>query len=150
MKMTKKQRLSAITELIEKEEISTQEELTARLIELGYDVSQSTVSRDINELNLIKVEGDEKKFKYLKADLADKKVSPQMLGLLRQIVTSVDYANNLVVIKTLAGHANSAGMAIDEMRFPEVLGTVAGDDTLLIIAKTNSDAEIIVKTLKTL
>lgn len=148
--MTKKQRLSAITELIEKEEISTQEELTARLIELGYDVSQSTVSRDINELNLIKVEGDEKKFKYLKADLADKKVSPQMLGLLRQIVTSVDYANNLVVIKTLAGHANSAGMAIDEMRFPEVLGTVAGDDTLLIIAKTNSDAEIIVKTLKTL
>ena len=73
-----------------------------------------------------------------------------MLGLLRQIVSSVDYANNLVVIKTLAGHANSAGIAIDEMNFPEVLGTVAGDDTLLVVTKTNSDAEIIVKTLKTL
>jgi transcriptional regulator of arginine metabolism len=66
------------------------------------------------------------------------------------MITSVDYANNLVVIKTLAGNANSAEIAIDEMRFPEVLGTVAGDDTLLIISRTNSDAEVIVKTLKTL
>jgi transcriptional regulator of arginine metabolism len=148
--MTKKERLSVITSLITREEISTQEELTARLIDLGYNVSQSTVSRDINELNLIKGEGSSKKFKYIKADLGSSKVSPQMLGLLRQILTSVACANNLVVIKTLAGHANSAGMAIDEMCFPEVLGTVAGDDTLLVVAKTNADAEIIVKTLKTL
>lgn len=148
--MTKKQRLAKIISLIESEEISTQEELTAKLLSLGYNVSQSTVSRDINELNLIKAEGIGKKFKYIKADLEDRKVSPQMLGLLRQIVSSVDYANNLVVIKTLAGHANSAGIAIDDMNFPEILGTVAGDDTLLIVTKTNSDAEIIVKTLKTL
>ena len=148
--MTKKQRLAKIISLIESEEISTQEELTAKLLSLGYNVSQSTVSRDINELNLIKAEGSGKKFKYIKADLEDRKVSPQMLGLLRQIVSSVDYANNLVVIKTLAGHANSAGIAIDEMNLPEVLGTVAGDDTLLVVTKTNSDAEIIVKTLKTL
>ena len=148
--MTKKQRLAKIISLIESEEISTQEELTAKLLSLGYNVSQSTVSRDINELNLIKAEGIGKKFKYIKADLEDRKVSPQMLGLLRQIVSSVDYANNLVVIKTLAGHANSAGIAIDDMNFPEILGTVAGDDTLLVVTKTNSDAEIIVKTLKTL
>ncbi len=149
--MTKKQRLSVICKLIEDEEISTQEELTLRLIEMGYeDVSQSTISRDINELNLIKAAGLTKKFKYVKADLDSRKVSPQMLGLLKQIVTSVDYANNLVVIKTLSGNAGSAGTAIDGMHFPEVLGTVAGDDTLLVIARTNSDAEIIVKTLRTL
>ena len=59
-------------------------------------------------------------------------------------------ANNLLVIKTLAGNASSAGMAFDEMRFPQVLGTVAGDDTLLVVAKTNSDAEIILKSLRTL
>lgn len=148
--MTKKQRLSVICKLIEDEEISTQEELTFRLIEMGYDVSQSTISRDINELNLIKAVGLTKKFKYVKADLDSRKASPQMLGLLKQIVTSVDYANNLVVIKTLSGNAGAAGTAIDGMHFPEVLGTVAGDDTLLVIARTNSDAEIIVKTLRTL
>ncbi len=148
--MTKKERLNVISELIEKEEIATQEELTARLIELGYFVSQSTVSRDINELNLIKVEGKNKNYKYAKADLQDRKGTPQMLGLLKQIITSVDYVNNLVVIKTMVGSADSAGIAIDGMHFPEVLGTVAGDDTLLIIARTNSDAEVIVKTLRTL
>ena len=57
-------------------------------------------------------------------------------------------ANNLIVIKTLAGNAGTAGMAVDEMHFSEVLGTVAGDDTLLIITKTNTDAEIIIKTLR--
>lgn len=148
--MTKKQRLSIILDLIEKEEISTQDELTARLVALGYDVSQSTVSRDINHLNLIKAEGENKKYKYVRAGLETRKATPQMLGLLKQIVVSIACANNLVVIKTLAGNANSAGIAIDGMHFPEVLGTVAGDDTLLIIAKTNSDAEIIEKTLRTL
>ena len=148
--MTKKQRLSAISDLVEKEEISTQEELTTRLIELGYNVSQSTVSRDINKLNLIKAEGAGKRFKYVKTDITAKKIPAQRLDLLRHVISSVDYANNLVVIKTLAGNANSVGIAIDEMHFPEILGTVAGDDTLLIVARTNSDAEIIVKTLKTL
>ena len=76
--MTKKQRLAKIISLIESEEISTQEELTAKLLSLGYNVSQSTVSRDINELNLIKAEGIGKKFKYIKADLEDRKVSPQI------------------------------------------------------------------------
>ncbi len=148
--MTKKERLKHIIELIESEEIATQEELTARLIAKGYEVSQSTVSRDLNELNLIKVEGKTKNYKYAKADLVDRKGTPQMLGLLKQIITSVEFVNNLVVIKTLVGSADSAGIAIDGMHFPEVLGTIAGDDTLLIVARTNSDAEVIVKTLKTL
>lgn len=148
--MSKKQRLIDIENLITKYEISTQEELTAKLNELGYIVSQATLSRDINDLNLIKVEGVSKKFKYAKSESATSKISPQFINLFKQVVLSMDYANNLIVIKTLAGNANAAGMAIDEMHIPEILGTVAGDDTLLVIAKTNADAEMIIKSLKVL
>jgi transcriptional regulator of arginine metabolism len=148
--MTKKQRLSIIKELIEREEIGTQEELTERLNALGYDVSQSTISRDINELNLVKTQGENKKSKYAFVDCGVKTASAQVISLLKQIIVSVDYANNLVVIKTPGGNAGTAGMAVDQMHFPQVIGTVAGDDTLLVVAKSNADAEIIVKTLKNL
>ncbi|MBE7061517.1 MAG: arginine repressor [Clostridiales bacterium] len=148
--MTKKERLSIILNLINSEEICTQEELTERLNSLGHNVSQSTVSRDINELNLIKSQGKNKKSIYVHAGANTKTASPQIIGLLKQIIVSVDSANNLVVIKTLAGNAGSAGMAVDQMHFPQVIGTVAGDDTLLVVAKTNSDADVIVKTLRNL
>ena len=73
-----------------------------------------------------------------------------MISVLKQIMTSVSYANNLVVIKTLSGNAGAAGMAVDGMHLPQILGSVAGDDTLLVIAKSNSDAEIVVKILRNL
>ncbi len=148
--MIKKDRLTAIEKLISEYEIDTQEELTSRLISMGYNVSQSTVSRDINKLNLIKMSGVTKKSKYVKANTASGELSPQFVSLFKQVTISVACANNLIVIKTLAGNASSAGMAFDEMRFPQVLGTVAGDDTLLVVAKTNTDAEIILKRLRTL
>lgn len=147
--MTKKERLNAILNLIESNEICTQKDLTDALIKLGFEVSQSTVSRDINELNLIKTEGKNKKFKYAKPSAAGGVVSPQIIGLFKQIVVSMASANNLIVIKTLSGNASAAGMAIDEMKFSQILGTVAGDDTLLVVTKSNSDAEVILKTLRT-
>ena len=70
--------------------------------------------------------------------------------MFKHITVSIECANNLIVIRTLSGNASAAGMAIDEMRFPQVLGTVAGDDTVLVIAKTNADAEIVLKSLRTL
>ena len=148
--MTKRERLQIILNLIVNEEISTQEELTARLSELGYEISQSTISRDINELNLIKGEGVQKKYRYVQAKVESVDASPQILNLLKQITVSISSANNLVVIKTLSGNAGAAGMAIDGMHFPQVIGTVAGDDTLLIVAKSNSDAEVVVKALRNL
>ncbi len=148
--MTKKQRLSIIENLITENEVSTQEELTELLIESGYDVSQSTISRDINELNLIKVEGIQKKFKYAKAETSSEKLTPQIINLFKQVTLSLVCANNLIVIKTLAGNASAAGMAIDEMHLSQVLGTIAGDDTLLVVAKNNTDAEIIIKSLRAL
>ena len=149
--MTKKQRLNEILRLIDLYEIDTQEELTDRLNSLGYNVSQATVSRDINELNLIKKStGIEKKYKYSKPNVTGGEIPDKIISLYKHVVLSVSSANNLIVIKTLGGNAGSAGMAIDAMHFPEVLGTIAGDDTLLIVTKTNSDAETIVKSLRVL
>ncbi len=147
--MTKKDRLNYIKRVIFEEEISTQEELTDVLNKAGFDVSQATVSRDINELNLVKVEGVNKKFRYHLPEIAGE--TPQkIIDLFKNVTTSIDCANNLIVVKTLAGNAGTAGMAIDHMKIPSVLGTIAGDDVLLIIAKTNGDAEVIVKSLRTM
>ncbi len=148
--MKKIDRLKLISKIIQEKEISTQDELTSELILSGANISQSTVSRDLNELNLIKVEGKTKKSKYALPNSEINKLPPQLINLFKHVTVSIELANNLIVVKTLAGHANSAGTAIDQMHFPQILGTVAGDDTLLIIAKSNPDAEIIVKSLRAL
>ena len=146
--MKKNDRKSAIIDLINKYEIGTQEELTDRLNMQGFNVSQATVSRDINQLNLIKTEGSQKKSKYTQTPTIDNEVSSKILDLFKHVTQFIDIANNLVIVKTLVGNANSAGMAIDHMHLPQIVGSVAGDDTLLIITKTNSDAEIVVKSLR--
>lgn len=148
--MIKESRHQAIINLINSVDVSTQEELTEKLIEKGFFVSQATISRDIKELNLIKVEGANKKTKYAKIHLQQNKLTPQRISLFKQITLSIEIANNLIVLKTISGNASAAGMAVDEINFPQVLGTVAGDDTLLIITKTSTDAEIVVKGLKSL
>ena len=148
--MIKESRHQAIINLINSVDVSTQEELTEKLIEKGFFVSQATISRDIKELNLIKVEGANKKAKYAKIDLQQNKLTPQRISLFKQITLSIEIANNLIVLKTISGNASAAGMAVDEINFPQVLGTVAGDDTLLIITKSSTDAEIVVKGLKSL
>lgn len=146
--MTKKERLNVICVLIKENEISTQEELTEKLNEMGFNVSQATVSRDINELDLIKVEGIDKKSIYRKAEKMNVDIPQKIKDLFKQITVSIVAANNLIVVKTLNGNGSSAGMAIDQMHIPQILGTIAGDDTLLIVAKNNADAEIIVKILR--
>ena len=147
--MVKHSRHSRILEIIEQENICTQEDLTQRLTQEGFDVSQSTVSRDIKVLNLIKVDKNGVT-KYVATGVSNKTLSPQIINLFKQVTVSIEAANNLIVVKTLSGNASSAGMAIDEMMLPQIIGTVAGDDTLLVIAKTNSDAEYILKSLRTL
>ncbi len=146
--MTKSERLNIIKKIIVEFEISTQEELTNKLLELGYKASQATVSRDIKDLNLIKVNGKTKKSIYVLPKIENNFVSPKIMELFRQVTTSIEVANNLIVIKTLAGNAGTAGMAIDHMGINNILGTIAGDDTLLIVTKTEKDAKIIEKGLK--
>ena len=146
--MTKKERLNAICVLIKENEISTQEELTEKLNQMGFDVSQATVSRDINELDLIKTEGSTRKSVYKKAEKLNAEIPQRIKDLFKQITLSIVAANNLIVVKTLNGNGSSAAMAVDQMHIPQILGTIAGDDTFLIVAKNNSDAETIVKMLR--
>ncbi len=148
--MIKNSRRQAIVEIIKTFDISTQEELTEKLIEKGFNVSQATISRDIKELNLIKATGSNKKSKYAIVEDFSTKLSPQLVNLFKQITISIESANNLIVLKTISGNASAAGMAIDGIKFPQIIGTVAGDDTLLIITKTSADAEIVVKGLEQL
>jgi transcriptional regulator of arginine metabolism len=147
--MNRKERLKIIIRAIENENIRTQEELTSKLLSLGVSTSQATISRDIKELNLIKIDDGVGGYKYARP-IQCEEVPSRVISLFKQIVTSIECANNLIVIKTLSGNAGAAGMAIDEMKLPQVLGTIAGDDTALIIAKNNSDADVVVKSLRTL
>ena len=148
--MSKKSRLEAIIEIVENCEIDTQEELTEKLNEKGFDASQATVSRDIKELNLVKIKGNEKKFRYAVPKKVSEGIPEGIINLFKQITQSVIVVNNMIIIKTLSGNASSAGMTIDKMHFSEVIGTIAGDDTLLIITKTDKDAETVSKNLRTL
>jgi transcriptional regulator of arginine metabolism len=148
--MSKKNRLEKIKELISEYEISTQEELTDLLNKDGFNVSQATVSRDINQLNLVKGEGVSRKSKYILGATSASFVPDKIIDLFKQVTSSIAHVNNLIVIKTLNGNANTAGMAIDKMNFPEVLGTIAGDDTLLMVTKSEADAKFIVKSLRML
>lgn len=146
--MQKKQRHQLILDLIAENEIDTQEMLTKKIIELGYNVSQATISRDIEELSLIKTSGSKLKYKYVKPNVKIESVPQNIIDLFKHVTTAIIEANNLIIVKTLSGNAGSAGMAIDHMHIKEILGTIAGDDTLLIITKNVDDAQIVIKTLR--
>ena len=148
--MSKKDRQLAILKIINEQEIDTQDELTAKLNELNFNTTQATVSRDINELNLIKVEGLTKKYRYQRVVTLETPVPDKIIRLFKDIVVSIHIVNNLIVIKTISGNASSAGMVIDKMNMSKILGTVAGDDTLLIITSNNGDAMIVYKRFKEL
>ena len=137
------QRQTKILELIEKEPLETQEELSARLREAGFDTTQATVSRDIKELRLIKVMTADGSYRYATAASEQEGgMQIRVRRIFRESVTSVAVAQNIVVIKTLPGLANAAGYAIDAMRDPTVIGTLAGDDTVFCAMRDNESAEI--------
>lgn len=139
-----------ILELISSREIETQEELCDALRQQGFLVTQATVSRDIKELHLFKVAGESKRYKYTSVISEESGLSPKMRNLFHECVLSVRNANNLVLLKTLGGNASNAGMVVDKLELDEILGTVAGDDTLLVVCDTNEHAESVVERLKEL
>ena len=137
------QRQTKILELIEKEPLETQEELSARLREAGFDTTQATVSRDIKELRLIKVMTADGSYRYATAASEQEGgMQIRVRRIFRESVTSVAVAQNIVVIKTLPGLANAAGYAIDAMPDPTVIGTLAGDDTVFCAMRDNESAEL--------
>ena len=129
----------AILDIIEKQEIETQEELASALNARGIRVTQATVSRDIKELRLLKVLTPSGKYKYATGDQADNNLTDRFIRMLAESLLSVSSANNLIVVKTLSGSANVAAEALDSMHWPEVLGTLAGDTTVLLIIRSNEE-----------
>ena len=129
----------AILDIIEKQEIETQEELASALNARGIRVTQATVSRDIKELRLLKVLTPSGKYKYATGDQADNNLTDRCIRMLAESLLSVSSANNLIVVKTLSGSANVAAEALDSMHWPEVLGTLAGDNTVLLIIRSNEE-----------
>lgn len=139
-----------LIELINHNEIETQEALAEALRNEGYLVTQATVSRDIKDLGLIKVMTPNKGYKYAQPTSAEQKNSGKMLNLFRESVVSIDFSGNLVVVKTVSGGANSAAMLIDKLNFPEIIGCVAGDDAILVVVKGDNKVADIVDKLKSL
>lgn len=134
-------RHSKILDLITKYNIDTQEELARRLSDDGYSVTQATVSRDIKNLKLIKILDDNGVYKYAQSGTKEAAASEKNLNsILVNSVVKIDYALNTVVIKTHAGMAQAVGFVIDSLGLDEVLGCVAGDDTIFCVTKTEKSA----------
>ena len=146
--MIRAKRQQCIIDLIEENDIETQDELVTLLTERGFCATQATVSRDIKELGLIKILGADKKYKYVKAEAAPHKISVKFGNIFKECVLSIQYANNLVVIKTVAGGANSACAFIDPLNLTQIIGTLAGDDTIFAVVSQDADVKETVDLLK--
>ena len=145
--MLRSARHAKILEIITQKEIETQEELCEELNCLNYVVTQATISRDIRDLHLFKVAGVEKKYRYAYINDGECEISPKMKSLFRDCVLSVKAAQNLVVVKTLSGNGSNAGAVVDRLNHLDIVGSVAGDDTLLVVCETNEAADAVVMKL---
>ena len=125
----------AIIDIISNQRVSTQEELCEILKNSGYDVTQATVSRDVKELQLIKIPDSQGYYYALPDNSPILNSHERMQRLFKDSVTSIDYSENIIVIKTLPGAAQSIASLIDAAELENVLGTVAGDDTIFIVVK---------------
>lgn len=144
----KTKRQSKILELIRKNDIETQEELLAHLLKDGYAVTQATVSRDIREMKLTKVSinGGRQKYTALNDNVED--LSEKYVRVLRDGFVSMDMAQNILVIKTVSGMAGAVCASIDAMNIHEIVGSIAGDDTIMCAIRTTEDTVAIMKRLR--
>lgn len=144
----KRYRYSKIKEIVKNKAIETQEELAAALLEEGIEVTQATVSRDIKELMLIKVPTGDGHYRYALAPDNNVILSKSRITrLFQDSVLNIDSAYNQIVVHTLPGSAQSVTFAIDNAKWPEVMGTISGDDTLLILTKTVEEVSVVVERL---
>ena len=143
--MLRSARHAKILEIISNKEIETQEELCAELNKLSYVVTQATISRDIKDLHLFKVAGTEKRYRYTYINGTESEISPKMKSLFCDCIVSLRTAQNIVVVKTLIGNAANAGTVVDKLNYPEIVGSVAGDDVLLVVCSDNEGAESVVR-----
>jgi transcriptional regulator of arginine metabolism len=145
----KTQRQAAITRLIRAERIASQEQLRARLAAQGMDVTQATLSRDIRELGLAKV-ADPDGGSFYSAPPATDAVHPPLLQLVGTLLLSLEGVGPLLILRTPAGSANTLGSALDHAGWTEVIGTIAGDDTLLLICRSDAARKAVATRLRSI
>lgn len=141
-------RHSKIIDLINQYGIETQEELAAKLQEAGFAVTQATVSRDIRELKLMKIARPDGGSRYTVMGQRDSQNSEKYIRVLKDAFLSMEMAQNILVIKTVSGMANAAGAALDNMNYSEVVGCIAGDDTIACINRSTDDTIILMDKIK--
>lgn len=144
----KAKRQALIREIVENQSIQTQEDLAEALRQHGMVVTQATVSRDIKELHLLKVLAEDGGYRYATMDKSEQGTNERLIHMLADSVLDIQSANNLIVIHTLAGSAHVAGEAVDSLRWPEVLGTIAGDNTILIVVRSNEEVDTVIRRFK--
>lgn len=132
-----------IIELVDNYNIETQEELAERLKEEGYQVTQATVSRDIRALKLSKVSCENGKQKYIAIKQEDTHLSGKYIRVLKDGFVSMDKAQNILVIKTVSGMAMAVAAAVDAMEMEEIVGSIAGDDTIMAAVRTVEDTQVV-------
>ncbi|MFZ7120403.1 MAG: arginine repressor [Eubacteriaceae bacterium] len=141
-------RQSKILQIINNHKIETQEELAIKLKSIGFNVTQATVSRDIKELRLIKVMSSNGSYHYAPFKEINNVNNERIVNVFRELVVSIDYSGNIIVIKTLSGTAMAASAAIDSLEWIEIVGSIAGDDTIFIVVKDIENIEDIVSKFK--
>lgn len=146
--MKRNKRQEAIIDIINTQEVSTQSELTDILKQRGFSATQATVSRDINELELIKVIGQVKKFKYAVKPENNTINGDKFANIFKESVISIESSLNLIVIKTCEGSASGAAFFLDKLDSHNILGTISGDDTILIVAKNTECVPELIRMLK--
>lgn len=141
----KSKRHALIIKIIASTEVETQEELARLLCEQGVKVTQATVSRDIKELRLIKVLTPGGGYKYATVEKAESDIQDRFIRLFSNCVVSINNAGNLIVIKTIPGSASVAAEAIDSSNWPEIAGTIAGDNTIFVAVREGKNVPDIIK-----
>ena len=144
----KNARQQKILELIEQYDIDTQETLIKKLGEVGYNVTQTTVSRDIRQLNLVKGVTARGTYKYVAPSVTRESNIPVLNSAITDSVVKIEAAGNIVVIKTFAGMANAIAVCVDSLHHDNIVGSVAGDDTILLVIKDNPAAEALADELR--
>ena len=147
-KVKKYARQSKILELIENNEIETQEELASHLKSLEVEVTQATVSRDIRELRLVKVLSSSGKYKYAPINQNTEGTTSRLIKIFKNSMVSVNIAGHILVVKTLPGAAQICASAVDSLELEDIVGSIAGDDTIFIAINDTERVKEIASTLK--
>lgn len=137
-------RQNKILELIKTNEVETQDQLMSLLKAAGYNVTQATVSRDIRELQLIKGQSKDGRYKYVSGNYDERPISERFIKIFRETTLSYDTAQNLIVVKTLSGCSGAAGEAIDCLSLDHIVGSISGDNTLLVIVDKEENVPAVI------